>query len=304
MPTQEAIVDNIIPKQVEKPIPVRTVSTKAMSLASKIAGQPITNNSLVAESATPEESVRLAPQLTAIARKEQAFRQREQALKEREKQIEARLAEADKFDNLKAKMSSKDFSEAEALGLSYEEYTKYILDKQTDENPQDIKLKALEAEIAALKKGSEESAASQYEETIAEYRKEIGKSLLNNPEFSSVKNLESINGVKGEDAVMQLILDSFEQDDVELSVDDACKQIEDYVTDFGKKFNALPKFKTESQEVEIPKKELPRPMVGKTLTNDMTAGSDKRPFKSLQHLSENERYAEARRRVLERRQKG
>src|SRR6266403_3896654 len=135
MPIREAIVDNLIPKPVEKPIPVRTVNTRFQKIEPKIAGQEIINSSPAAESAKTEESVRLSPQLSALARKEQAYRQREQALKEREKALEAKLAEGEKFTSLKAKLSAKDFSEAEALGLSYEDYTKYVLEKQNGENP-------------------------------------------------------------------------------------------------------------------------------------------------------------------------
>ncbi len=300
MPTQEAIVDSIIPKQVEKPIPTRTVSTRLGPKPTEIAGQPITNNSPAAESApVPEESVRLSAQVSAIARKEQAFRQREQALKEREKAIEARLLDADKFGKLKEKISAKDFSEAEALGLSYEDYTKYVLEKQEGEDPKEARIRALEERLAAKEKDEETSAANQYEETIGEYKKEIAKLVSLDPEFSSIKEL------KREDAVLQLILDAFEADGEELTVNEAARQIEDYLVDYGKKFTSLPKFKTTNEEAkpqEVEQRMLPRPMVGRTLTNDMTVNSEKRPLKSLQHLSESERYAEARRRVLERRE--
>lgn len=304
MPTQEAISDSIIPKTIDKPIPTRTVQTRARPLP-QVTGQPVISNSATEESvATPEESVKLSPQLTALARKEQAYRQKEQALKEREKLVEAKLLEAEKFETLKQKISAKDFSEAEALGLNYEDYVKFQLDKQGEIDPRDTAIKELKAEIDAIKKGSEESAASLYEETIAEYQKEISKAVTSDPRFSSVKELEGITGVKGEQAVLQLILDAFEEDEEQLSVQDAAQAIEDYVMSFGQKFTTLSKLKQATPEVETPQRVLPRPMVGTTLTNDMTAGSDKRPYKSLQKLSEAERYAEARRRVLERRQKG
>jgi hypothetical protein len=296
MPTHEAIVNNLIPQQVEKPIPVRTVNTRMQRLESTNSVQPITNNSPVAESATPEESVRLSPQLTALARKEQAYRQREQALKLREKEIEAKLAEAEKFESLKAKMGNKDFSEAEALGLDYEGYTQYKLDKAGDANPQEVKMKALEDKLAAFEKDKEESAAQLFEETVAEYRKEITKAVSENLEFSTIKGIEG-----GDKAVLQLILDSFEEDGVELSVNEAAKLVEEKLVERGKLYTSLPKFKTTES---VAPKVLPRPMVGKTLTNDMTVSNTNKPLQSLQHLSEAERYAEARRRVMERLGKG
>lgn len=300
MPTHEPLVNTLIPKTpvpVEQPIPTRTVITRSPKVqpTAQNAGQQVTNSSPAAESATTEESVRLSPQLSAIARKEQAFRQREQTLKDREKAIEAKLAQADKYESLESKIKSKDYSEAEALGLTYEEYTKYVLEKQAGEDPQAAEIKALRAKIEAIEKGSEEQAAAQFGETIAEYKKEIGKLVSEHPDFSSIKEL------KKEDAVLQLILDTFEQDDEELTVMEAAQLVEDQLVKMGETFTKLPKLKKED---EPQRRALPRPVVGTTLTNDMTASSEKRPYKSLQNLSEAERYAEARRRVLERREKG
>jgi len=295
MPTREAIVDNIIPKQVEKPIPTRVVNTRSSPKPTEIAGQPAINSSPAAASApVTEESVRLSPQVSALARKEQAYRQREQALKAREQEVAAKLAQAEQFEALKQKLSAKDYSEAEALGLNYEDYVKYVLEKQNGEDPQMAELQKLKAEIEALKKGSEESAANLFEETIAEYKKEISKLVSEHPDFSSVKEL------KREDAVLQLILDTFEEDGEELTVMEAARLVEEQIVNMGKAFTGLPKFK---REIEPEKRTLPRPTIGKTLTNDMTAGSTQRPYKSLQYLSEAERYAEARRRVMERRER-
>lgn len=300
----EAIVNTMIPKEVEKPIPTRTVTTRFKNPQPKIAGQPITNDSAnsqePAESSSAAESVRLSPQLSALARKEQAFRQREQALKDREKEMEQKLLQAEKYDQLKQKLQSKDFSEAEELGLNYEDYTGFKLNAQGETDPNKERIQALEAKLSDFEKKAEESAASLYEETVAEYRSEIKKLVANDPEYSSVKGLE------GEEAVLQLILDTFEEEGEELTVAEASKLVEDQLTERGKRYNSLPKFqKQEIAEEEAPQpRALPRPIMGKTLTNDMTVASEKRPLKSLQHLSEAERYAEARRRVLERREKG
>lgn len=292
MPKLEAIVDTMIPREVEKPIPTRSVTTRSPMQLKQNQDQASTiKTALVADSTPAAESVRLSPQLSALARKEQATRQKEKALLEREKALEAKLAKAERFEKLETTLTNKDYSEMEALGLNYEDYVKYVLGKQENKNPQDEKLSALEAEIAALKKSTEENQDEQYNATVAEYRKEIGKLISSDPEFSSVKTL------KREEAVLQLILDSFEEDDIQMSVEEAAKLVEEYSVEEAKMFTELPKLKTQEPE----RKQLPRPMTTKTLTNDMTAGSNSRPLKSLQHLSESERYAEARRRVEERR---
>jgi hypothetical protein len=288
MPTMERITDNIIPQTAPKPIPSVTVTTRPHKPLENAGQQIKTDGAPAAESpAKTEESVRLSPQLSALARKEQALVKERLALKAEREQMASDLAEAAKFKQLKTKMSAKDFSDMEELGLNYEDYVKHVLNKQEGEDPKEKRVQELEAKLQSLEKSLEESAANNYEETIAEYRKEISKLISDNPDFSTIK------GLKREDAVLQLILDAFEKDNEELTVAEAAQQIEEYLVGYGNTFTSLPKFKKEE-----PVKQLPRPVVGKTLTNNMSAGSDtKGPLKSLQHLSEAERYAEARRRV-------
>lgn len=302
MPTREAIVNTLIPKEVEKPLPVRVISTKTgpspKPKTEPVGDQPDTSRSesLVVASTPPAESAKLSPQLSALARKEQAFRQRELAFKEREKSLESRLVEAEQYSKLKAKLSSKDYSELDTLGFNYDEYVQYRIDKQGGEDPHKLAIKKLEDEIEALKKGSEEKSTQEYEETVSEYRKEVNSLAESDPRFSSVKEL------KRQEAALQFILDSWEQDNEEITVEQALTIVEDYSVEEAKQFSSLSKLKLPVNEAELEKK-LPPPKTGlKTLTQQVVASSEKKPAKNLQYLSESERYAEARRRVLERKQ--
>lgn len=307
MPTREAIVDSVIPKDVPKPIPVRTISTRAFKPAPKIENgnqEGTVRTDPVAASTTPEESVRLSPQLSALARKEQAFRQRELALKQREKDLEAKLADAEQYGQLKTSFAAKDYSKAEELGMTYEEHTQFLLEKQAGEDPQTQKFKALEAEIQSLKKGQEEKATQEYEETVSAYRKELTTALEATPEFSKLKSFKE-TGADGKefsavDVALQYILDSWEEDNEEITVEQALKDTKLLFAERAKKYASL----IEASEVvsDEPRK-LPPPKSGvRTLTNQMQPqGNTVEPQKSLQHLSESERYAEARRRVLARR---
>lgn len=294
MPTQQPIQNTMIPQVVEKPIPTRTVTTKPKNI-NQLSTSVV---SPAAESVPPAESVRLSPQLSALARKEQALRQERAAFLEEKKSLEARLAEAEKYSQLRTKLQSKDFSEMEELGLTYEEYTKYLLDKQNGEDPQAQKFKTIEDELQALKKAQEDNAALEYEETVAAYQKEIAKLVESSSDFPATKK------AKKEDAVLKLILDSWEQDGEELTVEQACKDIESFLKEEAKNWASL---------IEEPKVSgaagpgpLPPPRTGsRTLTQQMQPPSGQQaPAKSLQHLSESERYAEARRRVEARRQQG
>jgi hypothetical protein len=309
MPTIQPIAEAIIPKETLKPIPVRVVSTRpdkpkvaaAQTADPQFGNQTSTSvSNPAAASATTAESVKLPPETSALARKEQAFRQREAALKQKEQEFEARFAKVDKatqFDELKAKIAAKDFSEAEKLGLNYEDYVKYKLDQTTSDDPNVQAIKKLEAEIAALKKGQEDSAQQEFESTKTAYKKEILAAVATNPDFSSIKEL------KAEEHVLQLILDSFEEDGLEMTVAEACKDIEDALVENGKKFSELTKLKPKPATEEPRKLPPPKPSVN-TLTNQMqSTGAGQTIDRPLSELPDHERYAEARRRVEARRAK-
>jgi hypothetical protein len=297
MPTREPIANTIIPQTAPPPIQVRTVTTRAV--AKPTIDQQVTNKEVpVADSTQPskEESVTLTKELSAKARSEQAFRQRERALKDKEAALEAKLKDAEAYQTLKTKLTAKDYAEAEALGLNYEEYTKYKVDKLNGEDPKEQKIRELEQKIEALAKGTEESAQAAYDDTVKEYKKEISSLVASTPEFSSLKG-------KYEEHVLQNILDSWEQDDEEVTIAQAAKETLEYLKTQKEELDLL--FKKPEEKLSVEEKILPAPRTGlKTLTQQLTVDSEKRPLKPLQYLSESERYAEARRRVLERRQKG
>lgn len=304
MPTRESITNNLIPKDAPAPIPTRVVNTrgdgpkpKTKDPAVAANGNQPANvvNALAADSATTAESVKLSPQLSALARKEQAFRQRELALKQKEKDLESKLANADQYEQLKTKFGAKDFSEAEKLGLNYEEYTKYRLDQIGGEDPQAKFNQELKAELEGMKKAQVERDEREFEETKGAYVTEIAKLVQSNADFSSIKEL------KQEPAVLQLILDSWEEDGEEVSVEQACKDIEDFLVNEAKKLTSITKLKPQAETV--PERKLPPPRSGVTLTNNMQpSNTTVTADKPLQNMSDQERYAEARRRVLARRQ--
>lgn len=293
------------------PIPTLTVSTKSavkpipvpppgaqpepLPLAAERQDQGNTREGSGGVSDSPvADSMKLAPQIAAMARKEQAFRQREQLLKQEKKALEEKLAEAQQFSELKTKFGSKDFSEAEKLGLTYEDYTQYLLGKGQEDTEQSRAFKALEAEVQALKKGKEESAAREFDDTVAEYKNEISRLVLKSEDFPRIKKAGK------EDAVLQTILDSWEIDNEELGVEESARLVEEYL-----KGVALSLALDEAKAPDAPRK-LPPPRPGThTLNQTMAAvGTSPQLQKSLSQLSESERYAEARRRVLERQLKG
>lgn len=246
-----------------------------------------TTTETVAES-PPEESVKLSPQISAIARKEQAQRKREQALVQREKELESKLADAEKYAQLKSKLANKDYSAADELGMTYEEYTQYLLDKQNSENPEEQRYRSLEERQKATEKALEEQTVKEYNQNQALWKQEIAKVVSENEDFSTIKAL----GLEG--MVLQHVNDSFDEDGVELTVEEAAREIEAEAIKRAEKFASVPKIKGRVEEAP---KALGAPKTPKTITQNMTTSPVAAKSKPFHLMSESEQIAEAIRRV-------
>lgn len=242
-----------------------------------------------AEPAKPEESVTLSPQISALARKEQAQRQRERALAQREQALEARLADAEKYQQLKTKVAAKDYSAADDLGMSHDQYTQYLLDKQAGEDPAEQRYRKVESELERLKKNQEEQVIQDYAANQGLWKQEISKVVDANEEFSTIKEMGA------HAAVLRLINESFDEDGVELSAEEAAKLVEDELFARAEKFTSVSKikkkFESEPRVLGAPKSS------PKTITQNMTVTSEKAKSKPFHLMSESEQIAEAIRRV-------
>lgn len=234
-----------------------------------------------------EETVTLSPQVAALARKEQEYRRKEAALS-------AERAEIAELKALKAKLANKDFSGIEDL-VKYDDYTQYLIDKQEATTPEQQAVKKLATEVENLKKSQADDVSKRFEAAVQERRRAVTSLVETNEDYSSIKEL------KMQEAVVQHILDTWENDQIDLSPEEAAKEVEAELIERANKLSALSKLKPKAPAIEDPKNTLPplKPQL-KTLTNNMAAtGEIKRPVKSFQSMTDNERYAEAKRRVEE-----
>jgi hypothetical protein len=250
---------------------------------------------LITETAseTTEEAVTLSPKISAIARKEAAQRQREVALRRREEQFAEKIKKAERFDQLQAKFQAKDYSAAEEMGMTHEEYTNYLIEKQNSSDPKEERYLRVEKQLQDLKKQQEELEVREYQANQSLWKSEISKVISEKEEFSSIKEL------KAEDAVLRLINDSFDEDGTEYTVEQAAKLVEQALLERAELFSSISKIRSKSSEAP---KVLGPPKIPKTITQDMTVTSHKTVKKPFHLMSESEQIAEAYRRVQEQRQ--
>lgn len=241
-----------------------------------------------AESPKAEESVTLSPKISAIARKEQVLLKRERDFAMREKALEAKLADAEKYSQLKTKVAAKDYSAAEELGLTYDEFVKHELNKK-EPDPTEQKFRTLEEKLSQFEKAQEEKESKEYQANQSLWKQEISKLVSESEEFSTIREL------KMEEAVLRHVNDSFEEDGIELTAEQAAKEIEEALVERAEKFASVTKIR---QKYEAPSKVLGPPKSSpKTITQNMTVTSEKHVSKPFHLMSESEQIAEAYRRV-------
>lgn len=237
-----------------------------------------------------EESITLSPKLSALARKEQAQRARERAIVEKERTFAEKMADAEKYQQLKAKVASEDFSGVEELGVSYDKYVKHELNKEA-KSPEEIRIQQLEEKLTAVQKAQDEKEVQEYQANQALWQKEIGKVVSENPEFSAIKR-------KGaEAAVLQHINDSFNDDGKELTVEEAAKDIESALRAKAQEWKDI--LELDQPEPKVPDARVlgaPKTQI-KTITQNMTTSSVKQVAKPFHLMSESEQLQEAIRRV-------
>lgn len=274
-------------------LPTKTFSSFDPKSIKTVAGNdknpqpPDPKQASVAVDAVAEESVMLSPKVSAMARKEQAARQREQALIKREKELEAKLADAEKFAQLKAKIAAKDYSAADELGLKYDDLVQHELNKESSKDPAELRARKMEEEIQSLRKTLEEREIQEAIDNDNLWKAEISKFTGENEEYYLIKEQ------KAEDAVFQHIKDSFNEDGVELTVEQAAKEINDALVERAERYASYFERKNKVSAAKV----LGPPKTATTITQNMTTTPLKHKSTPFHLLSESEQLAEAIRRV-------
>jgi len=293
-PTSAVAVQSLPPvmreEKIHDPYRNRAGVPKAVGQPDKVEG------TAAIESKPTEETVKLSPQVAALARKEQRFRAQQQELEKDRAALAADKTEIAQLKAMKEKLAAKDYSGLEGL-VDYNDYSQYQVNKLNGADPVRDELSKLTNKISEIEKSAQDNVTKQFEAAVSERRIAVTELVEKDPQFQRIKK------AKAQEAVVQHILDTWEHDSKELSVDQAAKEVEEILVEKAKQWAALLE-EEKAAPVEDAKKQLPPLKQGlKTLTNQVTTGG-LTPRKSLQGLNDSERWAEARRRAEERLQKG
>jgi hypothetical protein len=207
--------------------------------------------------AKPEDPKRpLSAQYAQLARKEQAIRAKELALKAREDALKSQetqrsAPQAPSQDDVisKAELAKDPLGVLAKLGLSYDQLTQQAMNAPSPEQiAQQQLIDELRAEIRAVRQGQddtkkaiEESQTQAYKQAVNQIKNEVKSLVASDPEFETVKETGSV------DDVVELIQKTFEEDGVLLSVDEAARQVEEYLVEEAMKLQKISKIQKRMQ---------------------------------------------------------
>lgn len=252
---------------------------------------PIPDVDTTQKAETPTEDPSLSRQFAQLSRQERALRakaqQQEQAYKTKEAAILAR-EEAIKAKELeyqqgyisKSQLKDNLLQTAYEAGLTYDQVAQQMLEspsQQTDPRMLAM-ISKLENEIKSLKSANEETnnnyksqQQQAYDSAIKQIRVDVDNLVKSDP------NYEIINATKSSKDVVDLIVRTYNEDGILMSVEDAANEVERHIEEEALKLARLSKVTKKLQSVAPsvsskpqqtqtqPKAQTPPPM--KTLTN-------------------------------------
>lgn len=239
--------------------------------------QTSTNEAVNTEETKPQEKA-LSPQYVALARKEKALRSQAQALKTREDALKARESEYETNYIPKSKLTERFKSDPMGLmqehGLTYDQLTNLILNQPS---VQDQALQKLQAELQEIKSSqaraqqqSEEQQTKAYEQAVNQIRNDAKLLIASDASFETIKETGS------EEAVVELIRETFDKSGVLLNVEDAAKEVEDYLVEEALKYAQLKKVQAKLNPPtvgEALKQQINEKPQIKTITHAITAST-------------------------------
>lgn len=228
-----------------------------------------------AEVPVPEQKEELSPKFAALARKERSLRAQAQALKAKEDALKAQETEYSTKYIPKERLTRETLAVLQEQGITYDQLTSLILNQP---GPQEQATSKLEAKIAALEEQlkkqettAEERQTKAYENAVNQIRNEAKLLIDADPAYETIKQTDNL------EAVVELIKERYKADNIVMSVQDAAKEVEEFLIEEAIKMSSLNKVKaklTPQESIGETKQDPGKPQL-KTLTNAVSASSTK-----------------------------
>lgn len=213
------------------------------------------------------------PRQEALARKERQFHKMRKEIEAEKAGWKTKQADYESNYVSKSRLTEDPLAVLTEAGISYDKLTEILLNSPNSNDPT---IRAIRSEIKALKdaqtssqRAIEERAEAQEQQALKQIGTEVKLLVDSDPEYETIKE----TGMQ--DAVVELIAQTFDQKGYLMDIEEAAKEIEAHLMTEALKMSKLkklqPKLKTE-QPVSAPvKKEQQLQTSLRTLTNTVSA---------------------------------
>lgn len=203
--------------------------------------------------------------LAHLAKQQKALRLEQVRIKTEREQLARDKAEVESIKGWKQRLSNPHtFLEVAAeAGISPEQLTQLLVSQPsgTDKELFDLKaeLKELKDGQGTIQKSMEESQQRQYDQAVNQISNEAGLLIKSNPD-----KYECLTTHQAQDAVIELIKQTFDSEGYVMSVEDACNEVEEYLTEETVKLMSLKKIKEKlTPKEEVVAARTPAPSLGR-----------------------------------------
>jgi hypothetical protein len=191
----------------------------------------------IAAAPVDSEQAPLSPQFAALARQTAALRKAQQALKQEQDRLKAQESSYIPRE----RFQQDPLAVLAELGITNDRLVELQLNQAGSSDPLQSELKALRAELEAIKSSSQEQVTSQYQQALRQIASDAELLVNNDPTYEITKATGNTQ------SVVELIEAVFQRDGVVLSVEDAAKEVEDALLENSeqsiKQLSALSKIK-------------------------------------------------------------
>lgn len=231
------------------------------------------------------------PRLAALARHQKAVREEQRALQAEKLRFEAERAAhsgerkaVEEANAWKQRLQQDPYGVMLESGLTADQVASLMLNQP---NPADQRVILLEQKIAQLE-AQQGKTLSKFDEVQKQQYEDAKKQIHNDvvATVNSDQSFETIKAMNAQQAVVDLIEATFQKDGQLMSIEDAAKEVEDYLIEEAMKFTALNKIKKRlypeqppaQVQQEAPQKQAITPRQMPTLTNRLAQSAASRPL--------------------------
>lgn len=269
---------------VRPPSQVQSHTGETPSSQEADSDQPQSSEAPATEPAS-EEQKPLSSQYAQLARREKALRFQAQKLKAEQSAFQAEKAKGltappqPAFDEskyiAKDRLSQDPLTTLLQAGVSYDQITQLMLNQpQMDPGTRTVidelkaEIKALRGETDGVKKSYETQQAESYKQAVNQIRTETKNLVNSDPSFEAIKATGSVNDV------VDLIEQTFKSEGYLMSVEEAAREVEEYLIEEATKLSRLSKIQKRLQSPSAATKapaqsQTPQQTQAKTLTNSL-----------------------------------